>query len=152
MNAIERLRKEVTTPSGLAPLRVLAASGQLGYGVPDAAFNAGLGRKPHLIGADMGSIDPGPYYLGAGKMATAESITRVDLRKLMVGKELLLLHVYRKKGLIDPKHKHEAMCHKWGWFTKPLVEMVESIGMRDVQVVPARYHFPFRDMRIEAIK
>ena len=85
MNAIERLRKEVTTPSGLAPLRVLAASGQLGYGVPDAAFNAGLGRKPHLIGADMGSIDTGPYYLGAGKMATAESITRVDLRKLMLG-------------------------------------------------------------------
>lgn len=52
----------------------------------------------------------------------------------------------------DPKHKHEAMCHKWGWFTKPLIEMVESIGMRDVHVVPARYHFPFRDMRIEAIK
>jgi len=30
----------------------------------------------------------------------------VEVRKLMVGDELLLLHVFRKKGLIDPVHKH----------------------------------------------
>jgi quercetin dioxygenase-like cupin family protein len=30
----------------------------------------------------------------------------VEVRKLLVGDEILLLHVYRKKGLIDPVHKH----------------------------------------------
>ncbi|HUA77787.1 MAG TPA: acyclic terpene utilization AtuA family protein, partial [Acetobacteraceae bacterium] len=65
------------------PLRVLAASGQLGYGVPEAALNAGIARAPHFIGCDMGSIDVGPYYLGAGKLATTEAITRRDLRLVL---------------------------------------------------------------------
>jgi hypothetical protein len=29
----------------------------------------------------MGSIDPGPYYLGSGELATAPAATRRDLRK-----------------------------------------------------------------------
>ncbi len=53
------------------PMRFLGASGQLGYGIPTPAFNAGLARKPDLIGCDMGSIDIGPTYLGKGEMATA---------------------------------------------------------------------------------
>ena len=85
-SAIERIRQSVVGQDGkLAPLRVMAASGQLGYGIPDPAFNAGLERKPHLIGADMGSIDPGPYYLGAGKMAQSETMVRVDLAKCING-------------------------------------------------------------------
>ena len=32
------------------PMRFLGASGQLGYGIPTPAFNAGLERKPDLIG------------------------------------------------------------------------------------------------------
>ena len=30
----------------------------------------------------------------------------VEVRKLLVGDEILMLHVVRKKGLIDPIHKH----------------------------------------------
>lgn len=30
----------------------------------------------------------------------------VEVRKLLVGEEILLLHVFRRKGLIDPVHKH----------------------------------------------
>ncbi|KAI3596428.1 hypothetical protein D8I24_7352 [Cupriavidus necator H850] len=30
----------------------------------------------------------------------------VEVRKMLVGDEMLFLHVYRKKGLIDPVHKH----------------------------------------------
>lgn len=30
----------------------------------------------------------------------------VEVRKLLVGDEILLLHVFRKKGLLDPVHKH----------------------------------------------
>jgi hypothetical protein len=67
---------------GLGPgreIRVLAASGQLGNGIPEKAFRAGLAREPHVICCDMGSIDPGPAYLGSGAMATSPEITRRDL-------------------------------------------------------------------------
>ena len=33
----------------------------------------------------MGSIDPGPYYLGSGELATAPAATRRDLRKVLLG-------------------------------------------------------------------
>src|SRR5688500_17454475 len=92
MSAMEKLRRELgldgapstgASPRELPPLRVLAASGQLGYGIPDAALEEGVKRKPHFIGCDMGSIDPGPYYLGSGNMGTSEGVTRADLRKVL---------------------------------------------------------------------
>ncbi|HSQ05494.1 MAG TPA: acyclic terpene utilization AtuA family protein [Burkholderiales bacterium] len=79
----------------MKPLRVLAASGQLGYGIPEAALAEGVKRQPHFIGCDMGSIDPGPYYLGSGNLATSDAITRDDLTKVLraargIGVPLLL--------------------------------------------------------------
>jgi hypothetical protein len=62
-----------------ASLRVLSASGQLGYGIPDKALAQGVERRPDFIGCDMGSVDPGPAYLGSGEMATSPTITRRDL-------------------------------------------------------------------------
>ena len=67
------------------PLRLMGASGQLGYGIPTPGFNAGLARQPDLIGCDMGSIDIGPTYLGKGEMATSPEATRRDLRKVLLG-------------------------------------------------------------------
>ena len=52
----------------------------------------------------------------------------------------------------DPKHKSQAMCHKWGYFQNPLRELLERVGMKNIEFCKARYHFPFRDMRIECIK
>ncbi len=85
MNALERLRAELTGDGTRKPLRVLAASGQLGYGIPEAALAEGLKRQPHFIGCDMGSVDPGPYYLGSGQLATSDAITRDDLGKVLRG-------------------------------------------------------------------
>ncbi len=79
MSAIARLRSEFVAASPQPELRVLAASGQLGYGIPEAAFLSGLERKPHVIAADMGSIDPGPAYLGSGQMASTPEMSRRDL-------------------------------------------------------------------------
>ena len=83
MNAAFRLRHAGLGPG--QPLRVLAASGQLGYGIPEKAFHAGLARDPHVICCDMGSIDPGPAYLGSGEMSTSREITRRDLRLVVNG-------------------------------------------------------------------
>lgn len=77
MTAVDRLLANPPTPA--QELRILGASGQLGYGIPADALARGLTRNPHMLGCDMGSIDPGPYYLGSGKMATSETITRRDL-------------------------------------------------------------------------
>ena len=52
----------------------------------------------------------------------------------------------------DPKYKNEAMCHHWGWFQVPLRQMLESVGMQKIEFFEPRYHFPFRDMRIECYK
>ena len=66
-------------------LRTLGASGQLGYGIPTAAFEAGLARAPDVIGCDMGSIDIGPAYLGSGAMAVSRVGAKQDLRKVLRG-------------------------------------------------------------------
>jgi len=52
----------------------------------------------------------------------------------------------------DPKYKNEAMCHHWGWFQVPLSQMLESVGMQRIEFFEPRYHFPFRDMRVECYK
>lgn len=83
MSAFARLADQ--RPAGKRPLVALAASGQLGYGIPEAALKAGLARGPDFIGCDMGSVDPGPYYLGSGKMATNPDMTRRDLRLVLTG-------------------------------------------------------------------
>ncbi len=81
MNATARLLQS-HRPGG-EPLRVLSASGQLGYGIPEDAFRRGMARAPHVIGCDMGSIDPGPYYLGAGVMAAPASMVERDLELVL---------------------------------------------------------------------
>jgi hypothetical protein len=85
MSASARILDQFSKSNGSEPMRILGASGQLGYGIPTPAFSAGLDRQPHLIGCDMGSIDIGPYYLGSGEMATAPASTKRDLKKVLLG-------------------------------------------------------------------
>jgi hypothetical protein len=85
VSAIERLRAELVSGNKRQPLRALAGSGQLGYGIPEPALRAGFERRPHFIGCDMGSIDPGPAYLGSGRMATSRETTRRDLALVLRG-------------------------------------------------------------------
>jgi acyclic terpene utilization AtuA family protein len=85
MSASARILDHFSKSNGSDPIRILGASGQLGYGIPTPAFSAGLDRQPHLIGCDMGSIDIGPYYLGSGEMATAPASTKRDLKKVLLG-------------------------------------------------------------------
>ena len=85
MSATGLLIEEFAHRKAYRPLRFLGASGQLGYGIPTPAFEAGLARKPDLIGCDMGSIDIGPYYLGSGQLATSRQSTKRDLKKVLLG-------------------------------------------------------------------
>lgn len=64
-------------------LRLLSTTAILGYGFPEESLRAGMARKPDMIGADGGSVDPGPYYLGAGKAFCSNLAMKRDLRLML---------------------------------------------------------------------
>ena len=64
-------------------VRLLSTSAILGYGFPEASLRAGMERRPHVIGVDGGSVDPGPHYLGAGKPFCSPIAIRRDLRLML---------------------------------------------------------------------
>ena len=87
MSALERLLKLREQNPG--PLRILSASGQLGFGIPKKSFERGIKSKPHVIAADMGSVDPGPTYLATDKIAAPEVLVRSDMRLVLHGAQQL---------------------------------------------------------------
>ncbi len=66
-------------------VRMVSASGILGYGFPEASLKAALQRSPHMIGVDGGSSDPGPHYLGSGKTLNTRLAMKRDLSLLLRG-------------------------------------------------------------------
>lgn len=70
-------------------MKILSPTAILGYGFPEESFKKGLEMKPDAIAVDAGSVDPGPYYLGAGVSFTDHEAVKRDL-KLMIraGKDL----------------------------------------------------------------
>lgn len=64
-------------------IKVLSPTAILGYGFPLDSFEAGLERKPDVIAVDAGSIDPGPYYLGAGVSFTDREAVYRDLKYML---------------------------------------------------------------------
>ncbi|ONG54810.1 hypothetical protein BKE38_09925 [Pseudoroseomonas deserti] len=67
----------------MSEIRLLSTSAILGYGFPEASLAAGMARRPHMIGVDGGSVDPGPHYLGAGKPFCSPMAIRRDLRLML---------------------------------------------------------------------
>lgn len=65
-------------------LRVLALTGNLGYGYGMESLRNGVEARPDMIGADNGSTDAGPYYLGSGHQLTKPAQVRPDLRPALI--------------------------------------------------------------------
>ena len=70
-----------TTPK---EVRLLSVTSILGYGFPELALQRGMEADPHMIGADAGSTDPGPYYLGAGKPFCSRLAIKRDTRLMLL--------------------------------------------------------------------
>jgi hypothetical protein len=64
-------------------VRMVSVSGILGYGFPEASLKAAMAARPHMIGVDGGSSDPGPHYLGSGKTLNSPIVMKRDLRLLL---------------------------------------------------------------------
>lgn len=62
-----------------SPTTIITPCGMLGYGIPERSFIEGMKRKPHAIGVDAGSTDPGPHYLGVGKAFTNRVAYKRDM-------------------------------------------------------------------------
>jgi hypothetical protein len=66
-------------------IRILSPTGVCGSGFLEASFERALAWKPHVIGCDAGSTDPGPSHLGAGEPAFPRAAVKRDLRLMLIG-------------------------------------------------------------------
>jgi rRNA processing protein Gar1 len=66
-------------------VRVVSASGVCGSGFREESLEEAIGRKPHFIGCDGGSTDPGPYPLGAGTTSFPRVSIKRDLQLMLLG-------------------------------------------------------------------
>jgi hypothetical protein len=64
-------------------IRVLSATGMLGSGFREETLKRAMALRPDFIGADSGSTDPGPYYLGSGDTHFSDSAYKRDLRLML---------------------------------------------------------------------
>ena len=64
-------------------VRVLSATGVLGSGFKERSLACGMQKRPHFIGVDAGSTDPGPLSPGTGKTAFPARSVKRDLRLLL---------------------------------------------------------------------
>lgn len=77
------MNKSCERVSEMDEIKMLAPTAILGYGFPMESFKRGMEEKPHLIGVDAGSTDPGPYYLGKGKSFTDIVAVKRDLEVIL---------------------------------------------------------------------
>ena len=68
----------------MSEIRVLSATGILGSGFREETLKRAMGLKPDFIGADSGSTDPGPHYLGSGETLFSDSAYKRDLRLILL--------------------------------------------------------------------
>ena len=64
---------------------LLAPIGMIGYGISTESLARGVAARPDVIGADAGSVDAGPYYLGSGRSFTSPEMVTRDLALCLRG-------------------------------------------------------------------
>ncbi len=67
-----------------AEIRILSATGILGSGFREETLKRAMALRPDFIGADSGSTDPGPHYLGSGETLFSDSAYKRDLRLILL--------------------------------------------------------------------
>ncbi|MDB5811173.1 MAG: hypothetical protein JWN94_3295 [Betaproteobacteria bacterium] len=65
-------------------IRILSATGILGSGFREETLKHAMTLKPDFIGADSGSTDPGPYYLGSSDANFSDKANKRDLRLMIL--------------------------------------------------------------------
>lgn len=68
----------------MSEIRILSATGMLGSGFREETLKRAMALRPDFIGADSGSTDPGPYYLGSSDTHFSDSAYKRDLRLMLI--------------------------------------------------------------------
>ncbi len=68
----------------MSEIRILSATGMLGSGFREETLQRAMALRPDFIGADSGSTDPGPYYLGSGETHFSDAAYKRDLRLMLI--------------------------------------------------------------------
>ena len=79
-------------------IKILAVTGMVGCGFPEASLKEGMRRKPDLVGMDAGSTDGGPSFLGVLVALLADGHALIE-DVPGIGKTLLARAVARALGL-----------------------------------------------------
>lgn len=64
-------------------VRVAVPISATGYGINEQTLQGLMARDPHVIAADAGSTDSGPYYLATGNSNKARASVKRDLRLML---------------------------------------------------------------------
>ena len=65
-------------------IRIVSATGILGSGFREETLRRAMQLEPDFIGADSGSTDPGPHYLGSGETLFSDAAYKRDLRLILL--------------------------------------------------------------------
>ena len=68
----------------MSEIRILSATGMLGSGFREETLKRAMALRPDFIGADSGSTDPGPHYLGSSDTHFSDSAYKRDLRLMLI--------------------------------------------------------------------
>lgn len=52
----------------------------------------------------------------------------------------------------DPSHKDSLIMNRWAYTPGTLGDLLEKVGYHSIRLLPAQYHVPDRDFRMEAYK
>ena len=87
----------MTAPSRARAIRVVSPGGSIGYGVNADSLQRAVASGLDVIGADSGSTDMGPYYLGSGRPYHSRATMKRDMSLIIEaglanGLPVLMLH------------------------------------------------------------
>ena len=63
--------------------RIVSACGALGYGFPKESLQTAMTGRVDAVISDAGSMDAGPYYLGAGTQYFEREAVKNDFRQMV---------------------------------------------------------------------
>ena len=90
---------------------MLAGTAVMGSGFLESSLEEGLRRRPHFIGCDAGSTDPGPSHLGAGEPAFPREAVKRDLRLMLLGARRLKVPLLIGSAGTAGGDVHLAWCY-----------------------------------------
>lgn len=117
----------------MPPLTIVSPTACIGLGPTDRnAFERAVALEPDFIGADMGSTDPGPYYLGAGAPHVPRIAAKRDLEMILFESQKLGIPC-----IIGTAGGNGARPHV-EWTIRLIHEIAEELRMKfDMEVIYA---------------